>query len=94
MPAMPTFTVITNTRALSTQVTVAAPSDVEALDVAMSHFRRNFVPGYFDPRAEVVFVGGPAFPVPAESNDDPNRGLSEADMDTVLRMESEDFGAA
>ena len=87
MSAMPTFTVITNTRTLSTQVTVAAPDDSAALEVAMGHFRQS-VPGYNDLRAEVVFTGGPAFPLPSE---DENRGLSEADMDWILTAESEDF---
>lgn len=52
------FTVITNTRALTDEVTVVAEDDITARKVAFRHFRKT-IPGYNDLNAEVVFVGQP-----------------------------------
>jgi len=79
------FVVETNTKALRTAVTVAATDDEHALELATALFRQS-VAGYSVLNAEVTLI-----PAPGEFEADPNRGMSEADMDSILRMESDDF---
>ena len=55
---MERFTVSTNTATLSTAVTVAAPDENTARQIAFTHFRRQ-VPGYNDLRATVSPVHNP-----------------------------------